>query len=164
MMRIAQQALAYTAFAAVILVFSSGPDYRLLAAGEAVVSLTFSHAGKRVGECRSLSQQELNELPPNMRKPNECPRERHPVFVQLLANEKVMIDRLLLPSGIWSDGKANVYERITLPAGDHRFKVRMNDSGTSDRFDFETSAAVQLEPGRNLVVGFNELRGTFTFE
>jgi hypothetical protein len=163
-MRLLQQIPAYLAFAAFVVFFASHPEYRLLAADEAVVSLTFSHAGKRVGECRILSQEELNELPPNMRKPNECPRERHPVFVQVLANDRLLIERHLAPSGIWSDGKTNVYERITLESGSYAFQVRMNDSGSAGGFDFEKTADVSIVPGQNLVISFDGLRETFTFE
>ena len=42
--------------------------------GQAMVSVSFSHAGQRIQECRILTQEELNKLPPNMRKPEDCPR------------------------------------------------------------------------------------------
>jgi hypothetical protein len=74
-MRFAGQALAYLLFAALVGVFSVWPKFRLLQPSEALISLTFSHAGQRVGECRQLSQQELNELPPSMRRPADCPRD-----------------------------------------------------------------------------------------
>ena len=48
-----------------------------------MVSLSFSRAGQRIRECRRLTQEELNRLPPNMRKPEDCPRERLPVRVLL---------------------------------------------------------------------------------
>jgi D-3-phosphoglycerate dehydrogenase len=101
-MKYAGQVIAYIAFAAIVGAFSVWPEIRLLASSEAMLSLTFSHAGQRVGECRQLTQQELDELPPNMRRPADCPRERHPVFVRLKANGVVLFEDTLLPSGLWS--------------------------------------------------------------
>ena len=170
MIRHVRQLLAFLLFPAFIVLFANGPEYRLLAPQEAIVSITFSHAGQRVGECRKLSQEELNELPPNMRKPNDCPRERHPVQIRLAAftensaDEKLLLEETLLPSGMWSDGKANIYRRLTMPAGKYRFKVGMKDSGGEYDFDYEQIANVTLTPGQNLVIHFDELQRTFTFE
>ena len=73
-MKILYQAIAYAAFVTVVATFSVWPSLRLLGADEALLSVSFSHAAERIGECRRLSQEELNELPPNMRRPDECPR------------------------------------------------------------------------------------------
>ena len=80
--QLAVRAIAYGIFAVVVGAFSVWPRYTLIEPGRAMVSLTFSHAGQRIEECRHLSQAELNELPPNMRKPTDCPRERHAVEVE----------------------------------------------------------------------------------
>ena len=170
MIRYARQLLAFLLFPAFVVLFANGPEYRLLMPQEGMVSITFSHAGQRVGECRKLSQEELNELPPNMRKPIDCPRERHPVHIRLAvltensADEQLLIEETLLPSGMWSDGKANIYRRLTMPAGSYRFQVGMNDTGGDDNFDFEQIETVTLKPGQNLVIHFDELQRTFTFE
>lgn len=161
MIRYLRQLLAYIAFAGVILMFASGPPYRMLESQEAIVSITFSHAGQRVGECHTLSQRELDELPPNMRKPSSCPRERHPVFVSLIANEQLLFAETLAPSGLWNDGKANVYRRITVQAGDYQLRMAMNDSGSDRTFDYERVESVSIKPGQNLVIGFNELLNDF---
>jgi len=164
MSRYIGQFITYAAFATVIGLFSVWPEYRMLQEQEALVSVTFSHAAKRVGECRQLTQEELNELPPNMRKPNSCPRERHPMYVELRADGEVLLSQTLLPSGLWSDGKSNVYSRTTVSAGTHELFVGMNDSGSSDSFDYELSATVEIVPGQNLVVDFDGLSNTFVFK
>ncbi len=161
-MKYLSQFVAYAAFAAVLGVLSVWPEYRLLPPEKAVISLTISHAGQRIGECRRLTQEELNELPPNMRKPTECPRERHPIMVELRADGKVVYRVTALPSGLWSDGKASVYQRLQMPAGEHEFFVGMNDSG-GDEFDFKLSVNLKLSPGQNLVIDFDELQQAFVF-
>lgn len=163
MIRYARQLGAYVAFAVFIVWFANGPAFQVLKPQEAMVSLTFSHAGQRIGECRTLSQDELNTLAPNMRKPNDCPRERHPVRIRLTANDDLLLEETLLPSGIWRDGKSNVYLRMTVTSGEYQFLVAMNDSGSDNGFDVEEVATVSVAAGQNLVISYDELRETFTF-
>jgi hypothetical protein len=161
MTRLVNQVLAYGAFAAVLGVFSVWPDYRLLDAQQAIVSLTFSHAAQRVGECRRLTQEELNALPPNMRKPVECPRERHVMEVEMRLDEALVYSEALSPSGLWKDGKATVYSRTAIDAGEYELFVGMNDSGSDTGFDYVMTRRVMIEPGRNLVVTFDDLQQRF---
>jgi hypothetical protein len=153
--RIVGEVLAYAAFAVVIGALSVWPPYDLLETDEAIISVAFVHAGERVGECRKLTQEELDALPPNMRKPSDCPRERHPVRIELRSGDDVLVADTMLPSGLWSDGKANIYERVIVPAGRHEVFVGMNDSGGDDAFDYERKLAVDMRPGQNLVVRFD---------
>ncbi len=148
--------MLYGLFAAFVGLFSAWPDYQLVAEGRAIVSVAFSHAGQRIGDCRILTQEELNELPPNMRTMNDCPRERHPVRVVLRSDSEALYDATLQPSGIWADGKSNIYKRIEVEAGVHQLFVGVNDSGDDAEFDYELSEVVDLVPGRNLIVQFDE--------
>jgi hypothetical protein len=155
MMKLLAEGLMYAVFIAGIGVLSVWPPYELVEDDRAIISLVFSHAGDRVTECRILSQEELNKLPPNMRKPSDCPRERHPVRVELRTGEKTLYQDILPPSGIWADGKASIYQRIEVPAGQHELFVGMNDSGGSGDFDSTNSVSVDMRPGRNLVIQFD---------
>jgi hypothetical protein len=155
-MKTAGQVAAYLLFATLIGAFSVWPSFRLLQPTEAMISVTFSHAGQRVGECRQLTQDEMNDLPPNMRRPADCPRERHPVFVRFSANNKVLFEDSLRPSGIWEDGKSNLYRRLKLDAGRYSLLLGMNDSGGTSTAGAEQHVDVDLKPGQNLVIGFNE--------
>jgi hypothetical protein len=147
--------LMYALFAVVVGALSVWPSYELLDEDHAIVSLVFSHAGERIGECRIFSQEELNKLAPNMRKPADCPRERHPVRVELRSGDRVLYEETLLPSGIWADGKASVYQRMMVQSGTHELFVGMNDSGEQSEFDYEKSVTLDLTPGRNLVIRFD---------
>ena len=154
-MKLLTEIIFYGLFAAFVGVLSAWPDYKLLAQGHAIVSVAFSHAGQRIGDCRMLTQEELNELPPNMRTMNDCPRERHPVRVVLRSDAKTLYDATLQPSGIWADGKSNIYKRIEVEAGMHQLFVGVNDSGDDADFDYELSEFFDLVPGRNLIVQFD---------
>jgi hypothetical protein len=78
------------------------------------------------------------------------------VRIELRSAGSVIYQDLLMPSGVWSDGKANIYKRIVVPAGEHELFVGMNASGGASGFDFQASARVDLAPGRNLVISFDE--------
>ena len=164
MIRFLAQATAYGIFAAFLGMFSIWPGYRLLGDEQAIVSITFSHAAKRVEACRRLTQEELNALPPNMRRPDECPRERHPVRVELRVDDKLIYTETALPSGLWRDGKANVYQRVTIDAGDHAMYVGMSDSGSGSTYDYELRQEMTLVPSQNLVISFDDLQKTFVIE
>jgi len=154
--------LAWVAFSAVVGLLSVWPRFEMVETEKAIVTVTFSHAAQRVGECRQLTQEELNKLPPNMRKPSDCPRERHPVRIELRADDHILYEDVLLPSGIWSDGKSNIYNRVEIDAGIHHLFVGMNDSGGDAGFDFENAANIDIAPGRNVVVRFDPESGQFT--
>ncbi len=164
MRKIFGQLVAYGLFVAVVGIFSVWPGYRLLDEREGIVSLTFSHAAQRVEACRRLSQEELNALPPNMRKPDECPRERHEIYVEMHLDERLVYSETALPSGLWKDGKANIYRRVTVDAGEYTLFVGMNDSGPGDGFDYIEQQDVTLAPGQNLVVTFDDQQKTFVIE
>ncbi len=154
-MKLLAEILMYTLFAVVVGALSVWPPYKLVDEDRAIVSLVFAHAGERIGECRTFSQEELNKLPPNMRKPADCPRERHPVRVELRSGDRVLYEETLLPSGIWADGKASIYQRVEVPSGAQELFVGMNDTGGQTGFDYEDSATLNLAPGRNLVIRFD---------
>ena len=56
------QALLYALFAVFIGVFSHWPPYKPLAEGQALIKVSFTHTGKPVGDCRSLTPEELASL------------------------------------------------------------------------------------------------------
>ena len=163
-MTIAARFLASAIFCAVVGLLSVWPELRILENDEAIVSVTFSHAGKRIGECTRLSQEELMALPPNMRKADECPRERHALQVELSMDGTILYGATLPPSGLWADGKSTAYQRIRVVAGPHDFTVRMNDSGKPGTFDIENSTTLEIRPGQNLVVSFDPTSQRFLFQ
>ena len=98
------QALLYAVFALIIGVFSHWPTYRHLADDEALIKLSFTHAAQRVDECRKLTPQELGKLPPNMRTPMKCERERSPVTIEVDLDGTTVYRHVAVPSGLSRDG------------------------------------------------------------
>jgi ferredoxin/coenzyme F420-reducing hydrogenase delta subunit len=151
-------------FSVLVGALSVWPKFQLLDDGMAMVSLSFSHAGQRIRECRKLTQEELNELPPNMRKPDDCPRERLPVHVVFRVGEETIYEATRRPTGLWKDGSANVYQRLQMEAGKQQLFIGMNESGATDGFDYSLSGEVELRPGDHLVVEFDQTAKTFVFK
>lgn len=192
-LRFVAQALLYVPFMALVGYFSTSPAYRHLGADLALIRLSFSHAGQRVGECRQRTPEELAKLPPNMRAPLVCPRERSPVTVELDMDGQRVYRAVVPPSGLRRDLASTVYWRQPVAAGVHRFKVRLKDKHDGDRheaerreehrregrryererrgsrrddggFNYSVEATLELKPGQTLVIDFNANRGGFLFK
>ena len=157
-------AFTYLTFAVIVGYLSVWPRFQLIDDGRAMISLSFSHAGQRIRECRKLTQEELNKLPPNMRKPDDCPRERLPIRVVFSANGETLYEAIKQPAGLWKDGSSNVYKRLTVQGGSQHLFIGMNETGESPDFDFTLEQEVELAPGKHLVVEFDDIQQSFVFK
>lgn len=157
------QVIAYSLFALVVGYFATRPAYTHLGPGKAVIKLSFNHAGAHVEECRQLTQEELNLLPPNMRRPMDCPRERLPLLVEVELDGELIYRDELPPSGLASDGSSSAYKKFPVDAGQHHLVTRLRDSRRTDGFDHEKSADITLTPQQNFVIDFRPELGGFLF-
>jgi hypothetical protein len=73
----------------------------------------------------------------------------------------VLFEDTLLPSGLWSDGKSNLYKRLRIDAGAYTLTMEMNDSGGTSTMDSERDFIVSVKPGQNLVIGFDTASRAF---
>ncbi len=158
------QLLLYGLFALAIGVFSQWPPYRHLQPDQALIKLSFTRVGKPVGDCRTLSADELARLPPNMRAPTSCPRERSPVTVQVDLDGRTVLQRVAPPTGIAKDGAAAVYERLVVPAGEHQIAVRLSDDVRARDAAYRHESRVTLVPGQVLVIDFDAAKGGITLQ
>ena len=158
------QGVLYAAFAAVIGVFSHWPVYRHLPPDTALIKLSLVVAGKPVGDCRPLTAQELAKLPPNMRAPMKCPRERSDVVVELDIDGKPAARTVAPPSGLSRDGASAVYHRLAVPAGERLLQVRMRDDVRDPGFAHTLERRVTLAPAQVLVIDFDAEKGGITLQ
>ena len=156
------QALLYAAFALVIGVFSGWPGYRPLPADQALIKVSFIHHGQHVEDCRALTAAELAKLPPNMRAPMKCTRERSPVTIEVDVDGAKAYRQVAAPSGLSRDGASSVYQRLQVPAGEHRIAVRLKDSVSASGFTYTRDATVTLRPAQVLVIDFDAEKGGIT--
>jgi hypothetical protein len=155
------QVIFYALFAIGIGYFSVRPLYTYSNPDMAMIKLSFSHTGAHVSECRRFTQEELNALAPNMRRPADCPRERVPLLVELELDGAVIYRDELQPDGLAKDGSATAYKGFTVTPGRHEIKVRMRDSRRTDGFDWQYEKQVNLSPRENLAIDFHPGTGGF---
>jgi quinol-cytochrome oxidoreductase complex cytochrome b subunit/coenzyme F420-reducing hydrogenase delta subunit len=153
--RLLALSVTYGVFAVVVGWLSVKPRLPLLSSDQAMISLTFSQAGDRIGECRNLSAEELAALPPNMRAAQDCPRERLPVDVQFSVDGEVLYRETRPPSGIWSDGESTVYQRLPVDIGVHELTISMRVSDREDGFDYELTQEMELGSNQHVLVEFD---------
>jgi len=157
------QFIAYALFALVVGYFATQPAYTYLDPDKALIKMSFSHAGEHLQECRRLTQEELNLLPPNMRRPMDCLRERVALLIELELDGEILYRDELAPSGLAGDGASTAYRKFPVPAGSHRLVARLRDSRREDGFDYEQAAVVTLVPRQNFVIDFRPELGGFLF-
>lgn len=163
LLRGAGQFVVIVALFAGVAAFSDWPAYRQLPEGQAVVTLSLVHGADRQAECRRLSPAEIAKLPPNMRRVQDCPRGRRPIFVELDLDGRTVFTEVLPPTGIAGDGHSKVYKRFILPAGEHDIAVRMRDTPRTEGFDHERKDRVTLAAEQMLVIDFDSQKRTFLF-
>ena len=155
-------------FAVLALVFmgvaalSNRPVHRSLPDGVGVLTLSFSHGADRRAACRPATPEELAKLPPNMRRPEICPRDRPPIRVEFDIDGRRMFAADVPPSGIAGDGPSRVHQRFVLPAGDHDVAVRMRERPDGD-FAWHAERTIRLAPGASRVIDFRAASGGFVF-
>jgi hypothetical protein len=151
----AGQGLLFALFALAIGLFSRWPVYRHLPPDQALIRLSIIHHGQRLQACESLDPDELAALPPNMRAPTRCPRERAPLLVELDIDGELAYRQAAKPSGLSGDGAAALYLRLPVATGGHDVVVRLRDSARTEGFDYQRDEHVELGPGQILLVDFD---------
>ena len=153
------QAFNYAIFMALIWYFATSPSIRVIEDDQAMITVAFAHAGETREECRRLSQEELMKLPPNMRKPEDCPRERSPIIVEATLDGKSIYNKTMLPPGIFNDGGVNIFYSSKVPAGKHSFKIKMDDSVRKQGFNHVFEQDIEIKPQQIVLVEFDPLQG-----
>ena len=161
--RVTLQALAYLGLMGIIAYLSASPAYDYASSDMAAIKLSLSHAADRVKPCVRLTPAQIAELAPNMRRAEQCERERLPLTVRLEIDGKLLAQIEALPSGLWNDGPASVYERFEVEPGRHAITAKLRQSARPDGWDFTHAEDVTLEAGRYLTITFRAEAGGFRF-
>ena len=163
LLRICGQLLAIAALFAAVAAFANWPSYRQTPRDSGIVMLSFVHGADRRAECRRLTPEEIAKLPPNMRRPLDCPRGRRPIYVELDVGDQVSYRASLPPTGIAGDGPSRVYQRFVLPTGQYDVAVRMRDTARSEGFDYERRGQITLAADQMFVIDFRSEPAGFVF-
>ncbi len=155
------QVILYGAFAAFIGYFATSPRYHQVADDVALIKLSISHLGER--ECRKRSPDELAKMPPNMRAPLDCPRERSDIRLEVDLDGQPILQTVMRPTGLYKDGVSTIYRRFEVKAGSHQLAVRMNDNLVKPGFNFVKEERISLKPHQVMVIDFNPDQGGLFF-
>jgi hypothetical protein len=129
----------------------------------AAIKLSLSHPADRVEPCVQLTPEQIAELAPNMRRVEQCERERLPLTVRLEIDGELLAQIEAPPSGLWNDGPSSVYERFEVAAGRHTITAKLRQSARPDGWDYEHSEDVTLAAGRYFTITFRAETGGFRF-
>jgi hypothetical protein len=162
-LRLAAQFVVIALLFSGVTALANRPIYRQVPEGSAIVVLTFVHGADRKAECRRLSPEEIAKLPPNMRRVQDCPRGRRPIYVELEVSGRKLFAALLPPTGIAGDGPSRVYKRFVVPAGRYDITARMRDTPRTEGFDHQRVESVTLAADQMFVVDFRAESGDFIF-
>lgn len=159
--KIIGQVLFFAVVALVLGTLSAAPSYTHMTQDEAMIKVSFSHGADRKIPCVKRTREELMALPPNMRRPMSCTRERLPVYVEVMVDNKQVIAESLPPMGLAKDGRSQIYTTFKVTPGTHRVAIGIRDSRRTEGFDYELERVIELAPRQNLVVDFHGDRGIF---
>jgi len=158
------QGLVYLLFITFIGYFSSMPSFTNVPADQALIKFTFTHPGKRVKPFHDTrTKQDLAKLSPQLRFKKHS-RKRFPVRVELEMDGRIVYKAKISPRGLSHDLPSPVYQRFTVPAGRHHFRVRMGDDNTDKGFGYAGEKTVELAPLQTLIIDFDSTRKQFIFE
>ncbi len=157
----AGQVVVFAIAAIFIGYFSTSPVYRSLPEGAAMIKLAFAHAGQRKEACRIRTDEEMAELAPNMRRREDCPRERLPLVVDFVMDGDVVHHEILQPTGLSRDLASDIYKKFPVPSGHHTLTLRLRDTARIEGYDYEQSFEIVLRPLQNLAIDFRADLGGF---
>ena len=143
---------------------------------EAMLKVAFKHTGQRVADCdetglvRSEGERYRKELKDtrqvqmNIEKLARCPRERHPVMVELFVDGTKVLDKSYAPTGLKKDMASYVYDEFMITPGTHGFRVRLYNNGAKDSPAYVLEQSSEVNPGEVKVVWFNDKAGRLVLE
>lgn len=162
--------------AAIPVYFASDLPYSYNTPGDALLKVAFKHSGKRIADCEESDfvkkegeryRQQLRDtkqVKMSMTKMAKCPRERHPVVLELYIDGRKAMDKSYAATGMKSDMASYIYDEFKLEPGTHHFKALLYDKGTKDEpaYTMESTALVKAQEVK--VIWFNEKADSLVLE
>ena len=156
--------------------FHSDSSYSFYPGNPASIKVAFKHTGKRVVDCdeagliKSEGERYREILKGNkgvrmdITKLTGCPRERHPVTVNLTLDGKTILSKSYPATGLKKDMASYVSEEFMLDPGEYSVTATLTESGNPDEPDFTLKEKVTLKPYGIRLIRFDEKRNSLVIE
>ena len=143
---------------------------------ESMLKVAFKHTGQRVEECDETGMvktegeryrrelKDTRQVKMNVEKLARCPRERHPVTVELFVDGTKALDKAYSPTGLKKDMASYIYDEFMITPGRHSFRVLLYNNGKKDSPAYALEQSMNVKPGEIKVVWFNEKAGALVLE
>ncbi len=99
--------------------------YRAESAGQAWIRLSWRVSAPRIEECRTLTAEEMAELPIHMRREEVCERTGIPYRLRIALNGEGVEETLIRGAGTRGDRPIYVYRELRVPSGAHRLEISL---------------------------------------
>ncbi len=119
--------------------------YEADAADDAVVRTAWRYRGGRVETCRTLTPEELAELPAHMRREQVCEVRAVPYELTVRIDDVEVVRDTVRSSGARADRPLYVNRDLPVSPGRHRVQVRFARLDPSDADDSGAGAAFTLD-------------------
>lgn len=150
------QATAWLLFVALLGVFAQWPRHSALPQGHGELKLSMAYLTQRMEPCVQLTAEELAALPPNMRNPERCTRERTPAVIELLVDGELLLATAVRPVGLARGGRSYLQARWGLPAGDYELELRLRDTPRAEGFDLVQRFRLSLAAGESVLLNMGD--------
>lgn len=90
---------------------------------DALLRLSWRIQGNAVEACRALGTEEMEELPVHMRNPDACQRRGRSYRLRVWTDGRILVDRVVEPSGARGDRPVYVFDEAPLSPGRHELRV-----------------------------------------
>ncbi|MFV1994716.1 MAG: hydrogenase iron-sulfur subunit [Verrucomicrobiales bacterium] len=120
--------------------------------------VTFKHPGQ-LSKGRTLSAEELENIPVHMRQAEVHERARSAVRLRVFVDGELVREASFSPAGIWSDGPSVAVEEIPVEPGAHAVSIEIGDSADPDEWKFTASEELEFDEKTRRVVIFERVNG-----
>ncbi len=124
----------------------------------AEVRFAWRARGARVEECRQLTPEELQQVPPHMRQDEICEGRILPYWLEVRLDGRKVVDQLVRGAGAREDRPLYVFENVAVPPGTYELDVRFVRQGElpPDVEEGDTTPA-RLELVRRVELGIKDV-------
>jgi hypothetical protein len=106
--------------------------YRAESAGQAWIRLSWRVSAPRIEECRTLTTEELAELPVHMRRDEVCERTGIPYRLRIVLNGEGVEETMIRGAGTRGDQPIYVYRELRVEPGRQRMEISLTPEAGGD--------------------------------